>query len=236
MRYLAVILYCLIVTLFVIVLEAIRRSAYSVGDKPKSSLTNPDEVNLSLAFDNIHSLENIANRSTNEDAVDRRRDFTGQLTGPLYPVDCNRFQRYCLKSDNCNLLCKDAAVTSFTCSKGICVEESSSNSNNPPSVDSNCDTKNGEYGLLIGYNELGVALWQCVQLYPAFADRKRYCENGVLNIDARVREPSYRDCICPAGNLRIVYRESVLGQVVNGLPHCVTKEVFPFYSLAYVEV
>lgn len=35
-------------------------------------------------------------------------------------------------------------------------------------VKTNCDVSGGEYALLVGYSNLGVALWKCVQMYKSF--------------------------------------------------------------------
>lgn len=166
------------------------------------------------------------------DAVERRGD---DLLGPLTPVDCNAFTRYCLVSANCKILCKDAAVVEFDCKEARCLEREPGGGNDGggSSGEGKCDAKNGEYAVLVGYSELGVAQWQCVQMYPAWQVKSRYCEKGTLDIDARKREPSYRDCTCPLGTYRVVYKRTVLGQSVYGLPHCVPTELYKFYSLDY---
>lgn len=168
--------------------------------------------------------------------VERRREIQRDLLGPVVPVNCNTTKRICVTSDNCKLFCKDAAIVDFDCEQGVCVERAL-DATRPIQDDdeSPCDKKNGEYGLLVGYNELGLATWECVQLYPGWQDRSTYCEGGTVDIDTTVRAPSYADCLCPTGTTRIVYKRSVLGQVAYGLPHCVPTDRAKFYSLSYDE-
>lgn len=45
-------------------------------------------------------------------------------------------------------------------------------------------------------------------------------------MDARVREPSYRDCRCPNDTLRMVKR--VADQYDTSLPHCVHRSDMRF--------
>lgn len=129
-------------------------------------------------------------------------------------------------------------MVNFECNHGVCVQ-SAVDPGKPGSDGSSaahCDTKNGEYGLLVGYNELGIAQWECIQLYPSWQRKDIYCENGKVDIDVRAREPSYRDCICRSGDVRLVYRRSVLGQTVYGLPHCVPADRVKFYELSYSQM
>jgi hypothetical protein len=182
------------------------------------------------------SADRLEDRNVNSN-VSRRREVQKNLLGPLVPVDCQKVNRYCLKPENCKLFCKDAAVVPFDCTNGVCVQKAV-DTTKPTGSDqqSPCDTKNGEYGLLVGYNDLGIAQWECIQLYPAWQDRKSYCQNGRLDLDVRAREPSYRDCTCSEGTTRMVYKKSVLGQTVFGLPYCVPNNVVKFYELSYAKV
>lgn len=165
------------------------------------------------------------------------------LEGPLVPLDCRHIPRPCLLERDCTFLCSNSASVSYECDRKslLCVERAvgittdAGNSGNNDDKDTSdrdsvdpssvkCNTKAGEYALLEGYNELGVAQWNCIQLYPGWeGGGKRYCENGIVNIDARVRVPSYADCTCPSGTTRIVYARSQLGQQIYGLPHCVKQ-------------
>lgn len=173
--------------------------------------------------------------------VERRRETQRFLTGQLKPTDCIHTQVACLKAENCTLLCKNASVLDFDCVKGMCTEKpigvggGDSDRNDISNDPSNCDLKNGEIGLLVGYNEIGTAQWECVQLYPGWEKRSTYCEGGTVDIDARVRTPSYRDCMCPGGTTRMTYRRSTLGQTVYGLPHCIHDAVVKFYEIDYEE-
>lgn len=185
-----------------------------------------------------------------EDARVSPDNSTNSFAGPLTAVDCDNRQRVCIDDSNCSLLCVGAAEKTFVCDpytstcssdtwKGI--EEQSGGGGgsggggaNGAGASPECNTKIGEYALLQGYNELGVAQWNCVQLYPTWNDTSRYCEGGKVDIDARVRAPSYLDCTCPSGTKRMVYAKSTLGNVVYGLPHCVQNTAI--YSSDYVIV
>lgn len=183
-------------------------------------------------------LNKSADPRSSGSKVERRREIQRTLLGPLTPVDCNTQERLCVQPENCRLFCKDASVMPFDCVNGRCVEsvqtnDATTNTAAGAGNESNCDTKNGEFGLLVGYNDIGVAQWECVQLYPGWEERGRYCENGEVTLDTRVRTPSYTDCQCPAETIRMVYEKSVLGQTVYGLPHCVPNHLVNFYSLSY---
>lgn len=192
---------------------------------------------------NSHMRDNSSDTGDNEGTpitqkVERRRETQRFLAGQLKPTDCMTARVACLKAENCTLLCKNAAVLDFACVKGVCMEKpigigginaGGNNSNDQ----SNCDLKNGEIGLLVGYNEIGTAQWECVQLYPGWEKRNAYCEGGTVDIDARFRTPSYRDCVCPGGTTRMTYRRSTLGQTVYGRPHCIRNPVMKFYEIDY---
>jgi len=167
---------------------------------------------------------------------------SGSVFGPLIPVDCDALSTVCLSDSHCKLLCRNASIKHYQCDekRHVCVNLSlpgmtsiAGNSHDDISSE-NCNTRIGEYALLQGYNEIGVAQWRCVRLYPGWNDYSRYCEGGKVELDARRRPPSYRDCRCPDGTMRMVYRRSMIGQEVHGLPHCVT---FPhLYDLDYIAV
>lgn len=189
----------------------------------------------------------FADRLEDADEANQRVSLdnsTNSFAGPLAPVDCDNKQRVCIDDSNCSLLCIGAAEKTFVCDPytSTCssdtwrgIEEDSvkgdGNDKNGAGASPECNTKIGEYALLQGYNELGVAQWNCVQLYPTWNDTSRYCEGGKVDIDARVRAPSYLDCTCPSGTTRMVYSKSTLGNVVYGLPHCVTNTAI--YSSDY---
>lgn len=193
---------------------------------------------------NTHMRDDSSNIGNSEGTpitqkVERRRETQRFLSGPLKPTDCMVARVACLKADNCTLLCKNASVLDFDCVKGVCMEKPigiggiDAGGNNSSNDQSNCDLKNGEIGLLVGYNEIGTAQWECVQLYPGWEKRNTYCEGGIVDIDARVRTPSYRDCMCPGGTTRMTYRRSTLGQTVYGRPHCIRNAVAKFYEIDY---
>jgi hypothetical protein len=228
--------YCVVAIVAVVLL-----SGSTPADRPPTATADlTEQVNREYAeyeARDCFSADRLNDPSVNP-TVYRRREVQKNLLGPLVPVDCQKNVRYCLRADNCKMFCKDAAVVPFDCTNGVCVQRPVDNEK-PTGGDneSHCDTKNGEYGLLVGYNELGIAQWECVQMYTMWTkNRKSYCQNGVLNIDARKREPSYRDCICPEGSVRIVYRKSVLGQTVCGLPYCVPENLYKFYELSYQRI
>lgn len=202
---------------------------------PAAATTLEQDLRDRSAAEVFSVLHNDDATAATSRRVERRREIQKSLLGPLVPVNCNTTRRLCLRSENCRLFCKDSAVVAFECEQGVCVERAHDDVVDGAKVEmsSNCDTKNGEFGLLVGYSELGVAQWECVQLYPGWENRSRYCENGTVELDTRVRTPSYKDCVCPADTQRMVYERSVLGQTVYGLPHCVPDRLVKFYSLSY---
>lgn len=212
-------------------------AATATNTKITNALALKRDVEDWVAADAFGIAENDDSLSAGP-KVERRREAQRDLLGPLAPVDCATTQAICVTASNCNLLCKNAALVSFDCVNGACVEKAVSNvspSSSSSSSDdqANCNTRIGEYGLLVGYNELGVAQWECVQLYPRWQNLATYCEGGTVSLDARVREPSYRDCSCAVGHTRMVYRRSVLGQTAHGLPHCVRDDLVRFYEPSY---
>lgn len=204
---------------------------------PSTELLIEEDLRSLAALSSFSAQKRVTEIDTENDTVLRRREIQTSILGPIEPVNCGNFRSLCLFKENCNLFCKDAYIAEFDCNKGVCVERPL-DLNKPGAADqsSNCNTKNGEYGLLIGYNDLGFAQWQCVQLYPNWQNREKYCEGGTINIDARVREPSYRDCLCPENTTRMVYKKSLLGQTVYGLPHCVSNKISKFYELSYAKM
>lgn len=165
------------------------------------------------------------------------------LDGPLVPLDCEKNVRICLTDADCAILCKrKSGIQEMTCDSTDMVcrltvkDLTDQDTELPPDQpEPNCKTDKGEYALLQGYNELGIAQWNCVQLYPGWMDQKRsFCEGGVMNIDTRKRAPSYLDCTCPENKVRMVYGKSQLGQEVFGLPHCVFNDVKHLYQADYL--
>lgn len=152
-------------------------------------------------------------------------------------ADCTAEQRYCGNDDDCDTLCRTFVRVRFVCdsdSTSTCVPafvKSRPGDNDGDGGDAaeggrECDTRNGEYALLVGYTALGYARWQCVQLYSHWQERETFCEGGNFAMNADVREPSFRDCDCPEGTLRAVH--AMANQYDHGLPHCVPKERWPF--------
>lgn len=222
------------VVIVVLVCLLLFGSTPRLGGDEAAQLTSDLEQDYALSAFSAGLVQQNGDGETNR--VERRREVQRELLGPVVPVNCNTTKRLCVTADNCKLFCKDAAVVPFDCDQGVCVERAL-DASRPADTDdeSPCDKKNGEYGLLVGYNELGVATWECVQLYPGWQDRSKYCEGGTVDLDTRVRAPSYADCMCPSGTTRIVYKRSVLGQVTYGLPHCIPNAHRKFYSLSYDE-
>lgn len=160
------------------------------------------------------------------------------VESPFTVADCRSKNRSCLSDGDCDVLCRREANTlKYRCDQKllVCVEtgvvinddsnvvvddDDNDKKNQPPIK---CKNELGEYALLQGYNNLGVAEWNCVQLFPSWTEPgKRYCEGGTMRLDTRKGMPSYKQCECPSDTKRIVYRRSI-GQTIfaTGLPHCV---------------
>lgn len=164
---------------------------------------------------------------------------SASINGPLIPLPCSQIARPCLTDRDCSIVCNGSGIEyycdkkSLVCSEGVLPigndddnkgDGNDNNDDNGKDIPIKCDTKNGEYALLQGYTEIGVAQWKCIQLYPGWeGGGKSYCEEGTVNLDTRIRTPSYKDCTCPSNTTRIVYMRSTLGQQVYGLPHCVKQ-------------
>lgn len=146
--------------------------------------------------------------------------------------DCSTVRRYCMHDVDCETICKPYKLTIYKCdNNNVCYPAPIEDNEDPGKVV--CDTKHGEYALLVGYTTIGTALWQCVQLYRHYVDSTKFCENGVFDMDANKREPSYCDCTCPAGTIRAVY--SIASFYDNAIPHCIPRETWKFYKSDMVE-
>lgn len=163
-------------------------------------------------------------------------------------VDCSIERRFCVTDTDCTLLCKEYKRLLFRCdaSTGTCEPVKISNDNDDPvddrekdenKRDRQCDAKNGEYAMLVGYTTLGTALWQCVQLYRHFRDRSKFCEGGEFDMRADLREPSYRDCACPPETVRVVYKHpTAYEQIGSGsLPHCIPRNEWALYRASMTD-
>lgn len=217
--------------------------------KPRWKKCNDEDVDDVLREEQALSEEQ-KKRLFDADFVDDDNETNKNAlpdAGLLVPVNCDYKPTICLNDSNCALLCQNASVKHYQCDmqKHVCVDHGLPmdikgsdgyfyNGEKDSISSENCNTRLGEYALLQGYNEIGIAVWNCVGLYPGWNDYSRYCEGGIVELDMRHRLPSYRDCTCPQGTTRMVYRQSMLGQEMNGLPHCVK---FPhLYELDYVIV
>lgn len=190
--------------------------------KPDRTFTQRETDRLFDASYALTTLTGSAHGKANTDSY-----AYDSLNGALVPVNCSRKRRLCIADSDCRYLCENGN-TAYECDQRTmsCGEKAvniiEEDGDNTAGVAKRCDTKRGEYALLQGYNELGVAQWNCVQLYPGWqGPGVRYCEGGQVDMDVRVRVPSYLDCTCPADTTRIVYARSQLGQQIYGLPHCV---------------
>lgn len=150
-----------------------------------------------------------------------------------YIRDCSTVRRYCVYDQDCETICEPKKAVIFKCDENeICYPYFIEDKNDPGKVE--CDTKHGEYALLVGYTSVGTALWQCVQLYRHFIDPTKFCENGIFDMDANVREPSYKDCTCPSDTIRAVYKISSFYD--NAIPHCISEISWKFYKNDMLEV
>lgn len=154
--------------------------------------------------------------------------------------DCAKNDRYCSSSNDCLLLCKRYKYTEFLCdvTSSTCVPvpitDKGGDGDEDLSVPKPCDTKNGEYAVLVGFANIGAAVWQCIQIYSQYVDRSKFCENGVFDMNANVREPSFRDCECPSGTVRAVH--SIGTAYDNSLPHCVREDQWQLLKFSMTKV
>lgn len=163
-------------------------------------------------------------------------------------VDCSIAKRFCVTDTDCTLLCKEYKRLLFHCdaSTATCEPRKISSDDDDPiddrekdenKRDHHCDAKNGEYAMLVGYTTLGTALWQCIQLYRHFRDRSKFCEGGKFDMRADLREPSYRDCACPSGTIRAVYKHPTAYERIgsSSLPHCVPARSWNLYRASMTD-
>lgn len=172
------------------------------------------------------------NNSQNQMVFGSKDRFTGltdSLTADqtsraiLVRKDCDRQNIFCATSSNCKVLCRpNIATQSYRCADDYrcvtereAINEESGQVSEVPGVD--CNTKVGEIAVLVGYTSLGAAQWECVNLYSAWDPRtlnpetgkQRYCEDGIISFDARVKAPDARSsCTCPEGLFKIVPKSS----------------------------
>lgn len=147
--------------------------------------------------------------------------------------DCSQIRRYCMHNQDCETICEPHTGVLFRCDENeICYPWFIEDNEDPNKVE--CDTKSGEYALLVGYTTVGTALWQCVQLYQQYVDRNKYCENGDFQMNVDLREPSYRDCTCSGNDIRAIYK--IASAYDNALPHCISENNWRFYELDMIRI
>lgn len=182
-------------------------------------------------------------RDLSKPAIDRRNGGGDTMRER---VDCSIEKRFCVTDADCTLLCKEYKRLLFRCDASTATCEPRKISNDDPvddrekdenKRDQRCDAKNGEYAMLVGYTTLGTALWQCVQLYRHFRDRSKFCEGGEFDMRADLREPSYRDCTCPSGTIRAVYKHPTAYERIGSgsLPHCVSTRSWNLYRASMTD-
>ena len=231
-------------TLFLL-LPLLEKYNESLRTKRQSETTQRRGLTLQQAS-GLFDKETVVDREEKYVAIVQTDAYDGlSLDGPLVPLDCDKSVRVCLTDNDCSILCKrkNGVLIDVKCDPTdlVCRPSATTSGDDdhvlpPDQPEPNCKTDKGEYALLQGYNELGIAQWNCVQLYPGWMDYSKYCENGVINIDTRKRAPSYLDCTCPENTLRMVYSKSQLGQEVFGLPHCVDRSLKHLYEADYLFV
>lgn len=189
-----------------------------------------DEISRSRETDDIARRNDVA----------RLRDLVNPnarlSTNDARRVDCSEVLRFCTSDAECSVMCRTYETVSNHCQAltHTC-QPMITRVRTPPSSpggddgdranDETCDLKAGEYAMLVGYTNIGAAIWQCVQMYKHF--QGSFCEHGTFRMDARLREPSYRDCECPAGTQRMIKR--LADQYDTQLPHCIAQGNVRFY-------
>lgn len=174
-------------------------------------------------------------------ALRAREEFRQTLTARIFrdrnsaEIDCSLETRYCKRDSDCLILCKFYANSRLTCdtNRNVCnLTNVSNDGGNDGSGDDvvRCDNAAGEYALLVGYTTIGVAKWQCIQLYSNYSKREDFCENGEWSINANLREPSYRDCHCSSDDVLAVFKLPTVYD--NALPHCIPRITWPLYQRA----
>lgn len=163
-------------------------------------------------------------------------------------VDCSVERRFCVSDNDCQILCKEYKRLLFRCNdtSNTCdpqkifndaADDNDERENEENRQDKQCDVKNGEFAMLVGYTTLGTAIWQCIQLYRHFRDRSKFCEGGTFDMRADIREPSYRDCECPPDTIRAVYRHPTAYEQIgdSALPHCISKLSWNLYRASMLD-
>lgn len=67
---------------------------------------------------------------------------------------------------------------------------------------------------------------------PRLKRKNDSCEGGEFHMDAKIREPSYVDCICPQDTVRAVYKFS--SEYESQIPHCIPRNQWHLYSLNFI--
>lgn len=105
-------------------------------------------------------------------------------TNDAQRVDCSESLRFCTSDADCSIMCQTYETVNFHCdaqthicqplNTNIRVPKSPGDDGDDDGDDdettdrsgkSACNVKAGEYAMLMGYTNLGAALWQCMQLY-----------------------------------------------------------------------
>lgn len=157
------------------------------------------------------------------------QDVSSNHANPAGIVDCLNYSRLCVTDSDCSLMCLPYHNVRFICGQNVCSVTPIENSSEEPDENQpNCNVKEGEFAIIVGLTDLGYISWRCVQLYPQYQLRDTFCEGGKFDMDARVREPSYRDCTCPPQSIRMI--ENFASFYDNAIPHCIPERNVFFYS------
>ena len=201
----------------------------------------PDENTLMSASMNS-AMRGVYNNSATT-ARFANLDIFANASTALQTKTCRNQSVPCIDDRTCALLCNDHLLTPTMCRGNLCVLKSEIGGDNGGGVDggvvgdeepagTNCNTRIGEFAVLQALPDItGSALWRCVNLYSVYADRSTFCEGGTWNMDARVRAPSYSDCVCGQNHTRVVYEFP--GLATDGRPHCIATSDLPYYSSSY---
>lgn len=141
-------------------------------------------------------------------------------------MSCSQISTPCYTNSDCAFLCTEIKFT--ICNEYVC-DEIQKPSIEPPPI--TCNSNHGIIPVLVGYNSLGTAQWECKSIFlnQIFDDSDKLkvsmCEDGKLNINLNKKVFDYTDCECQEDSARFIF--DLFNPYVASIPHCATKSEIP---------
>lgn len=139
---------------------------YALSRRSKE-IENP-EKNINNSNNNMTIEADIEEKETNEDKLVKQLRIKEIVPIGNTMTDCAIDAKFCHVDTDCEYLCKRYKRIKFACDfNHTCAPRQIDGGNGGGGDDDDiplvkCDTKLGEYAMLVGYTTIGTAIWQCI--------------------------------------------------------------------------